>query len=105
MQTQHQAQQARDAAMHRAEIGSGEHWQDLAFTKFTLFLDCLEPGEKFLSEQVRVWSHLDGLEEPEDNRAWGPVINRGVREKLIVKIGYAPSATGHCRPMPVWSKV
>ena len=104
MQTQQQAEQARDAAMNRAEIGSGEHWQDLAFTKLLLILDSLEVGDKFMSEQVRTWAYLDGLDEPEDNRAWGPVINRAAREKLIVKVGYAPAVTGHCRPMPVWSK-
>lgn len=104
MQTQQQAEQARDAAMNRAEIGSGDHWQGAASDALIDFLDTLRIGDEFKTEDVRFWAYLMGLDEAKDNRAWGPVISRAAREKLIVKVGYAPAVTGHCRPMPVWSK-
>lgn len=59
-------------------------------------------GRGFLAEDVR--RNADRvLPPPTDPRAWGAVFREAANEGLIVKTGsYAPSKTGHCRPMPLW---
>lgn len=61
-------------------------------------------GNDFMTEDVRLWAEETGLDMPPDNRSWGAVINRAVRENLIERVGYGNSKTGHMRPMPIWRK-
>ncbi len=42
---------------------------------------------------------------PHDSRAWGAVMRRAARARLIEKIGYAPAASSHGSPKPLWKRV
>jgi hypothetical protein len=61
-------------------------------------------NREFLTEDVRTWAHRNGLPLAPDNRAWGAVINRASRERLIVRDRYETIRIppSHARPMPVW---
>ena len=62
----------------------------------------LETGRalgKFTIEDVR---ESCKVESPTDQRAWGGVVQRASRKKLIVRIGYAPAKSSHGSPKPVW---
>ena len=76
-------------------------WSERAYDKLREFCWL---GNDFMTEDVRLWAEETGLDSPPDNRAWGGIVNRAVRENMIVRVGYGNSKTGHMRPMPVWRK-
>ena len=92
-----QAQAARDAAIDQANRGAGPEWHAAADAALRQHA---KVHAQFLAEDVRVSS---GLPQPKDNRAWGAVFARAARAGLIRRVGYGPSTTGHCRPMPIWT--
>lgn len=62
----------------------------------------LEAGKalgNFTIEDVRAACKV---ESPTDERAWGGVVQRASRKKLIVRIGYAPAKSSNGSPKPVW---
>ena len=93
------AREARDDAMTACTDKAGTDWAEHAYRAL---LDFAANHESFLTEDVRV--SCTDVPPPHDNRAWGGVVNRAVRHGLIVRVGYAPAKTGHCRPMPLWRK-
>lgn len=95
-----QAQEQRDEAIDQVATSAGESWIDAAYEALRQYA---ERGTRFMVEDVRL--AYPKLPKPHDNRAWGAVTSRAVRNGLIERVGYAPSRTGHCRPMPVWRAV
>lgn len=89
------------AADHADAVVGG--WSDAAY-QFLLDFVGANRDENFMTERVRLLAEASGLALPPDNRAWGAVTSRAVRQGLIRRVGYAPAQTGHCRPMPVWRK-
>ena len=65
------------------------------------------PGTQFQTEDVRQYATRGGLPLPPNARAWGGVIVRAARLKLIRRVGYRPvsNANAHCTPAAVWEKV
>lgn len=59
---------------------------------------------EFMTEDVRLAAEAAQVPPPPDNRAWGNVIREAAKIGVIVKRGFAPAKTGHCRPMPLWSR-
>jgi hypothetical protein len=55
----------------------------------------------FLAEDYVRWAR-DRLESPHDPRAWGVPVQRGAREGLILKCGYAPSNSSNRGIKPLW---
>lgn len=93
------------AAEHANSCVSG--WTDDAYAYLTGWARGMRGGSgrnAFMAEDVRASAERFGFSPP-DNRAWGPVFRRAVSAGLIRKAGYAPSKTGHCRPMPLWEAV
>lgn len=87
------------AAEHADRVSDG--WSDNAYQFLRVYAQACP---EFMTEQLRVWAHDEGLPKPPDNRAWGAVVNRAVRDGIIVRdrfenIRIPPS---HSRPMPVW---
>lgn len=76
-------------------------WSERAYSKLFEFAWL---GTEFMTEDARLWAEQTGLDLPPDNRAWGAVIHRAVKDKLIERVGYGNSKTGHMRPMPIWRK-
>lgn len=98
MSTGHQlAEAGADAAVANA----GNEWASEAYLALCYYA---ERNPTFLTDDVRVFAHDHGLPLPPDSRAWGGVVNRALRAKLIERVGFAPvkSASGHARPMTVW---
>lgn len=74
-------------------------WAELAYGYLMLY-----PHQRFMAEDVRRFAERRGLGEPPDARAWGGVMQRASRAKLILKDGYGESgnAQAHCRPTQYW---
>lgn len=79
-----------------------EQWCNTAFNALLLFLD-KNPVE-FLGEDIRMWA--TNVPEPPSKRAWGQVILKAARLKLIKKIGYARTTNplAHRTPATLWAK-
>lgn len=59
-------------------------------------------GGSFLAEQVREYAHAEGLEYPPDGRAWGAVLSRAAKARVIRPIGYAPARSSNRSPKVLW---
>jgi hypothetical protein len=98
-------QAAKRAAEHADEVRA--NWQTDAYLSLIAFLsksnwDKIAP---FQTTDVRRFAESErGLEAPPDSRAWGNVIMRAARARLIEKAGYAPcnDPKQHGCPTTVW---
>lgn len=81
--------------------GAGKAWKDEAFDAFCYYGRTF--GE-FMTEDVSAFAYKHGLDVPKEGRAWGGIVNKALRRKLIKRIGYAPMKTPHCHadPKSVW---
>lgn len=59
---------------------------------------------EFMTEDVRVWAHEEGLPKPPDGRAWGAVTHRAIVAGLIRCDRYRKTRIppAHATPRPVW---
>lgn len=92
------------ASMARADRVH-EGWSGEAFA---LLREYMTDNEFFKAEDVRIFAHGSrGLPVPPDLRAWGGVVQRAVRERLIKKVGHGSSKnkTSHYRPVMVWQVI
>lgn len=78
-----------------------EGWGDRAYA---MLVDFALGRFEFMTEDVRVWAHAQGLPVPPDGRAWGAVTVRAVRDKIIVRDRYQKTRIppAHSTPRPVW---
>lgn len=78
-----------------------EGWSEEAFQALIRFT---RKGVIFKAEDVRNFAVEAGLAEPHDRRAWGGVMRRAVKERLIIRIGYAQCQNkgSHNRPTTLW---
>lgn len=92
--------------MSRAE-GHAERvepgWRELALVSLEQFLAGHDGS--FLTEQFIEWSRKNGVEQPPDDRAWGPVITRAFRRRIIERVGFALARTSNLGPKSVWRRV
>ncbi|MFZ6813560.1 hypothetical protein ACO0K3_03765 [Undibacterium sp. Rencai35W] len=59
--------------------------------------------EPFTIEQIREAIAKSGVEPPPDQRAYGAIVMRAKREKVIAKTGdFAPARSSHGSPKPLW---
>lgn len=70
----------------------------------SLLRDYAQFNPEFMTESLRVWAHRMGLPLPPDPRAWGAVVNKAVRDGLIVRDRYEMTKIppAHATPRPVW---
>jgi len=87
------------AAEHADAVNPG--WQSAAFEMLEGY--ALTHWE-FMTEDVRVWAHGEGLPLPPDGRAWGAVVTRAIRSKLIECARYQKTRIppAHATPRAVW---
>lgn len=52
----------------------------------------------FTMEQARQWAYAMGLDRPPEERAWGAVTQKLVRDGIIEPVGYAPAASSNGSP-------
>lgn len=74
-------------------------------------LDCVQRfpdgGKEFLAEDVRAWAHKsEGLEEPPSKRAWGSVIVKARKLKIIHNAGFGKVKNPHAHQAnaALWSR-
>lgn len=94
------ARARRDDGIQRSGDHAGDRWRKLARGYLLEYL--AQHREPFLTENVREFSELRGLEDPPDGRAWGVVIRNAARERVIVKVGYAAARSSNLSPKCQW---
>lgn len=94
-------QQGMQLALDNAEKSS-PGWGDLAICYLRMF-----PKKTFLAEEVRNWSHNNGLAIPPNARAWGGVMVRAKKRGFIKFIGYKSvnNPKAHRTPASYWEKL
>ena len=100
------ARLGRDIGMQRAEDHANrvsDGWSDRAYEFFVDYA-VSHKGNSFMGEDVRAAASGAGFECPPDDRAWGPVVRRAVKEGIIKRIGYGPKRgpSSHCAPQSIW---
>lgn len=100
---------ARDTGVKRASTRADRKvsdWSKDAYSALALYIDAY-PSREFMAEDVRAWAETGlGLQPPPDPRAWGGIMQRANRAKLLAHMGYRPSgnARAHLRPTAVWKR-
>lgn len=110
MSTQPQLPLDHKAATIRREIGMDRvaakaqrvapGWMDHAFVLLQRY--AAQQRTPFLGEQFRAWAHARGLARPHDDRAFGPLMTRAAKAGVIVRAGFAPSASSNGSAKPLW---
>lgn len=98
------AQQLADDGMMRAADHADaveEGWSERAYS---MLLDYAAEHYEFMGEDVRSWAHSAGLPQPPDGRAWGAVVLRASKAKLIIVDRYRKTRIppAHATPRAVW---
>jgi hypothetical protein len=95
-------QEGINAAINHADFKI-DGWQEKAWELFLRF----PIYQKFMVEDLRSFSYKRGLPNPPSERAWGAIIIRAKKDRIVKHCGYAsvknPSA--HRTPASVWMKV
>jgi hypothetical protein len=103
-----EAQALRDHGITRAVNHADRvhsNWSDRAFDSLKQFIQTkLRKGDVITSEAVRSYAATHGLPTPPDKRAWGAIMLKAARAKLIVKKGWttATDPKVHCNPVSLW---
>jgi hypothetical protein len=80
-------------------------WSDRAF-EFVKRYALINRGQ-FMSEDIRKWAYSNGLERPENERAFGGVVVRASRAGIIKAVGYARTSNvlAHRTPATLWMAI
>ena len=96
------ARAERDEAMQRAvdaADGRVPKWSEVAYQYVRLYAQ-RNRGKQFIGRAITQAAKAYGLESPASEKAWGSVIQRAVREGVLMKIGFAQDPNRHCSPVP-----
>ena len=87
-------------AIENAERKS-DNWMEKAVQFVVRF-----PKDRFMTEDVRVWSHENGLPIPPSARSWGAVIRAAEKLGVVRRVGYGSVSNpkAHRTPASVWTK-
>lgn len=79
-----------------------EGWVDQATVLFKLYAKMHPDG--FMTEDVRVWADKFGFPHAPDQRAWGGIAHRLVRQGYIQSAGYGRQRSANCHraPKTIW---
>lgn len=94
------ARARRDDGIGRSADHAGDRWKRLAHGFVLEYL--VSHRGPFLTENLREFAEIRGLEPPPDKRAWGSVMRFAASEGLIVKVGYAPACSSNLSPKVQW---
>lgn len=98
----------RDIGIQKAINNADEKtpsWSAKAYSMLEQYL--MEQNCKFMVEDFRTWATENGLEEPPSNRAFGAIIVRAKKNKLIKHAGFrsVKNPNAHATPASVWVKL
>ena len=76
-------------------------WGDQALSFFQRYA---QNNPAFLTEDVRVWAHQNGLDLPPEPRAWGQIPKMAVKLGIVIADGYAATQhkPAHSKAMRLW---
>lgn len=80
--------QLRDAGIIKAITHANqkvEKWSDKAYS---FLLEYITTTTQFKTEDARAYAERRGLEEPPSKRAWGGIILKAARARLVIKDGH-----------------
>lgn len=82
------------SAQHAEEVQPG--WGERAYRA----VQCSGylASESFTMDFARQWLYACGLDIPPEERAWGAVTQKLVRDGIIEPVGYAPAASSNGSP-------
>lgn len=78
-------------------------WGDTAYALLRQFAAL--HAEPWTCEQFRPWAYARGLTRPPEERAFGPITQKGIRAGVISRVGYAPAASSNGSPKPQYQGV
>lgn len=55
-------------------------------------------------ERFREWAMAQGLDKPAEERAYGAVTQRALRNGVMVRVGFAPAASSNCGAKPLYAQ-
>lgn len=97
----------RDAGIKRAvdhaeQVSPG--WQDRAITFIERY--AARTIGQFFVEDIRIWAHANGLDEPPHARAWGGAIKAAQKLGLVEFVEHRrkPHEGAHKTPATVWRR-
>lgn len=90
----------RDAGMasalqHAEDDAPG--WGERAYQSLTGVFR-LFGSQDITMEDARCYAYATGLDVPDEQRAFGPVTQKLIRDGIIEPVGYAPAASSHGSP-------
>lgn len=77
-------------------------WSVRAFRLLVQYVS--ETNHPFTIEHFRPWAYAHGLEEPSEERAFGGVTCKAIRDGVIVRVGYAPAASSNNAVKALYAK-
>lgn len=92
---------ARDAGMqssaeHAEDVQPG--WGGRAYQAVIACESLADDDGGWTMEFARGWLYACGLDMPAEERAWGSVTQRLLRDGRIIPVGYAPATTSNGSP-------
>lgn len=84
------------SAQHAEDDAPG--WGERAFSTVRDYYIPFGRDTPFTMEEARTWAYAIGLDRPAEERAWGSVTQRLVRERVIHPVGYAPATSSNGSP-------
>lgn len=84
------------SAAHAEDDAPG--WAERAFASVRDHYIIFGNITPFTMEDARSWAYAMGLDRPAEERAWGSVTQRLVRERVIEPVGYAPATSSNGSP-------
>lgn len=98
------ARAERNEAMQRAvdaADGRVPTWSEVALEYVRLYA-IQHRGERFIGRDITQAAKAYGLESPASEKAWGAVLQRASKLKIIRRVGYAQDPNRHLSPVPEW---
>lgn len=95
----------RDAGIQQA-IDNTEK-EDLTWGSRALGFVIKFPGQRFMTEDIRIFAYENGFQRPVHERAWGSVMLTAQRKGLIISdgIGLVKNVKAHRTPATIWKKI
>ena len=105
------ARMERDAAM-KVATDHADHvlpeWSTKAFNSVVAYAS--QHKLPFVCDELRTWAEGNGCPVPTKGQAWGSVMARAARERVIQKLGYrehifSDRSNTHMKPVTLWVAV